>query len=161
MKRTKAIKIFGIALVIIVVSTYGYTAAFSAGWFKSKPNPDLIYPTGYTIPFSVGRAAAYNGSVGSIWTFKYIRLNTPMVLSGSWNSSVMVKVLIIPCRNGTTKSNSSLIWSLLNSTAWSLGANINITLNPSIGPYELVFVPGPDETGVIKITREIIVSPVT
>lgn len=160
MNRKKIIKIFSVALVIVVVFTYGITAAFSAGLFKSSPpqNPNLVLPTGYTIPFSEGKAASFNGSVGTIWSFEPFNLSTPMHLSGSWYSNVSVKLIIIPFNE---VKNLSFISTLLNNTSWSFGGSINLTLQPDYGGYHLTFVPGPDESGFIKITKEIMLSPLS
>lgn len=160
MNGRKVIKILSIGLVIVVVFTYGITAAFSDGWFKSDPpqNPNLVLPTGYTIPFSVGKAAGFNGTVGTIWPFKQFTLSTPMQLSGSWYSNVSVKLIIIPSNDA---KNLSLISSLLNNTSWSFGGTINLTLQPDDQGYHLTFVPGPDESGYITVTKEITLSPLS
>lgn len=160
MNGKKAIKIISIALVIVVVFTYGITAAFSDGWFKSNPprNPNLVLPAGYTIPFSVEKAAGFNGTVGTVWPVEPFNLSIPMDLSGSWISNASIKLIIIPFND---VKNQSFVWSLLNNTSWSYGGTFNLTLQPDNGGYQLAFVPGPDESGYIKVTKEIMLSPLS
>lgn len=160
MNKKRVIKIFSVALVIVIVFTYGITAAFSAGWFKfdHTQDPNIVLPTGYTIPFSVGKAACFNGTVGTIWPFKQFNVSTPMQLSGSWNSNVSIKLIIIPFND---VKNQSFVSSLLNNTSWSFSGSINLTVQPANGGYQLTFVPGPNESGYVKITREMLLSPLS
>lgn len=159
-KNRKRIVAAIIALGVIVTSVYGVTAAFSAGLFDTHSNnPNVIFSAGEVIHFSEsGAATAYNNTVGTIWFGQSINPQSTVTLTGAWASNLGLKVIII---HESMLKNSTYIYSLLNQTQFALSGNINTTLAPISGGYEISFVPGPNETGEVTITQQIVAHPNT
>jgi hypothetical protein len=157
---TKRFKILAVIVVVaIVVGMYGYTAASSAGLFKTPPNPNILYYNGTKIPYcEVGAAGGLPSSldVGPVW-FGPPPINSTHVVhvTGKWSSTASLRLLIIP--TSQVKNHTYRYSILLNSTIATSGV-VNITLAPIELGYQLIFVPAANSSGTITITQEFLMS---
>jgi hypothetical protein len=158
MSRKKVVKLVLIGMIVVITSTYGITAAFSAGLFAPASNPNIIWQKGTELNFGEsGTNPLYNNTTGTVWFGGIANPSTVMRLTGSWSSTAPLKLILVSTPLGL--KNHTLVYSLLNATSPSYSGSVNVTIAPSLYGTHITFVPSPNEGGTVKITQQFILSP--